>query len=106
MSIPIQAEVGVVFFLGNRGDLASFSANAGWQPIHHFNEPRPRFSARAWVQARGERIDQRVCLHMRSSRCCAESQIFAKFSSIFTMNHLSFVACYLRNSFFKSSCKY
>ena len=33
MSIPIQAEVGVVFFLGNRGDLVSLSANARWQPI-------------------------------------------------------------------------
>ena len=38
--------------------------------INHFNEPRPRFRAAAWVRARGEKIDRRVYLHARFSLWC------------------------------------
>ena len=33
MSIQMQPEVGVAFFLAKRGGLASFSAKSRWQPI-------------------------------------------------------------------------
>ena len=33
MYIRMQTEVGVGFFLANKGNMASFTANARWQPI-------------------------------------------------------------------------